>query len=65
MLACGRLRLRVVGAEGYVYDGTGLDQLKFLGPAPDFGDLLPSLTRVGRRVLSLIGRKCGLDERSE
>ena len=52
-------------AGGYVYDGTGVNQLRRSGPVPEIGVLLPSLSRVGSGVLSLIGRRSGWDERSE
>ena len=67
--------LRVIGclycmsrrphAGGYVYDETGVNQLRLPGSVPEIGALLPSLTRVGRRILSPIERTCGWDERSE
>ena len=67
--------LRVIGclfcmscrpqAGGYVYDVTGVNQLRLSVPVPESGASLPVLTRVGSRVLSLIGRRCGWDERSE
>ena len=34
-------------AGGYVYDGTGVNQLRLSGPVPEIGALLPALTRVG------------------
>ena len=46
-------------AWGYVYDGTGVKLLILPGPEPEIGALLPALSRVGRIVLSLIGRRCG------
>ena len=49
----------------YVYNGAGVNQLRLLGLVPEIGALLPALTRVGSGVLSLIGRRCGWDERSE
>ena len=68
-------RLRVVGclywmrkqplAGCYVYDGTGVNRLRLLGPVPDIMAQLHALTRMGVRVLSLIEQRCGWDERSE
>ena len=52
-------------ACGYVYDGTGVNQFRQSGPVPQIGALLPALTRVESGVLSLIGRRCGWDERGE
>ena len=50
---------------GYVFDGTGVNQLRLSVSVPEIEALLPALTRVGSGVLSLIGRRCGWDERSE
>ena len=50
---------------GYVYDDTGVNQLRLSGPVPEIRALLPALTRVGSGILSLIGRRYGWDESSE
>ena len=41
------------------------NQLRLSGPVPEIGALLPALTQVRSGILSLIGRRCGWDERSE
>ena len=43
----------------------GVNQLRLPGPAPEIRALLPELTQEGSGVLSLIGRRCGWDERTE
>ena len=43
-------------AGGYVYDGTEVSQLRLPVPVLDIGTLLPTLMRVGSKVLSLIGQ---------
>ena len=68
-------RLRVIGCLycmsrrprvwGYDFDSTGVNQLRLPGPVPEIEALLPALTRMGSRVLSLIGRRCRWDKRSE
>ena len=71
----GCKRLRVDGclywvnrrphAVGYACDSVEVSLLRVKGTAPDIGALLPALTRVGSEVLSLIGQRCGWDERNE
>ena len=59
VIGCLYWMRRRLHAEGYVYDGTVVKQLRLSGPVHEIVALLHDLTRVGSGVLSLIGRTCG------
>ena len=65
VIGCLYWMSRRLHAGGYIYDGTGVNQVKLSSPAPNVVAWLPALTQVSNGVLSFIGRRRGWDEKSE